>query len=359
VREGKPGDTPIVLAQIGCGYWGPNLLRNFSAQADCRVKWVAEIDVERQEYVRRSFPQSRITSSWEEAVRDPEVDAVVIATPPGTHYAMARSSLAAGKHVLVEKPLATSTADADDLVRLARDGGRVLMAGHTFLYNMAVRYLRDLIAGGQIGEVLYVYAQRLNLGQVRSDVNAWWSLAPHDLSILLHLLNGPPETIAARGVTCLQPGIEDVVFAVLTWKQGVTAHVHVSWLDPGKVRRLTVVGSRKMVVYDDVSADKIAILDKGVDRVPKLGERMDFDLVGGWQLQHRTGDVLLPRIAAVEPLKVEASHFLECMRSGAAPITGAPHARDVVAVLEAGQESLRRGGETVRLDTPPPGIRAS
>jgi predicted dehydrogenase len=225
----------------------------------------------------------------------------------------------------------------------------VLMAGHTFLYNMAVRHLKDLIADGSIGEVLYMYAQRLNLGQVRSDVNAWWSLAPHDLSILIHLMSAMPETVAARGVACLQPGIEDVVFAALTWKGGVTAHLHLSWLDPGKVRRLTVVGSRKMVVYDDVSENKIAILDKGVDRVPKLGERMDFDLVSDWQLQHRTGDVILPRIAAVEPLQVEAAHFLECIRSGAAPLTGAPQARDVVAVLEAGDESLRRDGQTVRL----------
>jgi predicted dehydrogenase len=359
MHDGRPANTPIVLAQIGCGYWGPNLLRNFSAQADSRVKWVAELDVERQEYVRRTFPHSGVTSSWEEAILDPEVDAVVVATPPDTHYTLARAALAAGKHVLVEKPLATSTSDADDLVRLARAGRQVLMAGHTFLYNMAVRHMKDLITSGQIGDVLYVYSQRLNLGQARSDVNAWWSLAPHDLSILLYLLGDLPETVAVRGVTCVQPGIEDVAFAVLTWSHGVVAHVHVSWLDPGKVRRMTVVGSRKMVVYDDVSEDKIAILDKGVDRVPKLGERMDFDLVGGWQLRHRTGDVLLPRIADIEPLKTEAAHFLDCIRNGTPSMTGAPHARDVVAVLEAGHESLRRGGEAVRLDIASPfGVRA-
>jgi len=341
----------VVLAQIGCGYWGPNLLRCFSSHPACRVKWVAELDAERRGYVQTNFPLSAVSASWEEVVSDPEVEAVIIASPAATHHALAKAALLAGKHVLVEKPLAMSAGAVDELAALAAARKLVLMAGHTFLYNMAVRYMRELVTSGQVGEVFYLYTQRLNLGQVRSDVNAWWNLAPHDVSILIYLLGGErPASVSVRGVALLQPAIEDVAFAVLSWSSGVTAHVHVSWLDPGKVRRVTVVGSRKMVVYDDVRDDKIAIFDKGIDRVPKLGDRMDFDHFDGYQLLHRTGDVLLPRIAAQEPLRIEADHFLECIRTGATPLTGPAHARDVVAVLEAGQESLRRKGESVRLE---------
>ncbi len=338
----------VVLAQIGCGYWGPNLLRAFTGLPGCTVKWVAEPRPARQEYVRANLPQAAVTSSWGEAVADPEVQAVVIASPAATHFELARAALLAGKHVLVEKPLAMSVAGVDELAALATERGLVLMAGHTFLYNSAVRRTRELIVAGELGELYYLYTQRLNLGQVRSDVNVWWNLAPHDVSILLYLLGGErPQAIAVRGVAYLQPGIEDVAFAVLTWKGGVTAHVHVSWLDPGKVRRVTVVGGRKMVVCDDVSEQKIAVYDKGVDRVPKLGERMDFDAFDGYQLLQRSGDIVLPWIDLQEPLKVEAAHFLECIRSGAQPLTDAHHARDVVAVLVAGQQSLERGGAPV------------
>ncbi len=340
----------LVLAQIGCGYWGPNLLRSFVAQPGCRVKWVAERRAARRTYVEESFPGIAVTASGEEVLSDPEVDGIVVASPAATHFELAKAALLAGKHVLVEKPLATSVALADELAALAAARRLTLMAGHTFLYNSAVRYVRELVAQGQLGDLYYVYTQRLNLGQVRADVNVWWNLAPHDVSILLYLMNGErPASVAVRGVSYLQPGVEDVAFAVLAWKGGVTAHVHVSWLDPGKVRRVTVVGSRKMVVYDDVSEDKIAILDKGVDRVPQVGERMDFDRFDGYQLLHRSGDILLPRLEAQEPLRVEAAHFLECIRTGTTPLTGPQHARDVVAVLEAGQESLRNGGTTLPL----------
>jgi predicted dehydrogenase len=342
------------LSQLGCGYWGPNLLRNFSAQPDCQVKWVAEMSADRRAYVDANFPRTRTTPEWEKALNDPEVDAVVIATPAATHFDLVRKALGAGKHVFVEKPLATSTAEADVLVALATSAGKVLMAGHTFLYNAAVRHAKKLLDQGELGQLYYLYSHRLNLGQVRSDVNAWWNLAPHDVSILLYLKDGAlPATVAAHGVDYIQPGIEDVVFATLTWPDRVTAQVHVSWLDPGKVRRMTLVGSRKMVVYDDVSDDKIAVIDKGVDRVPKVGERMDYDESGAYQLFHRAGDVLLPRIKFDEPLKVEAAHFLDCVRNGKEPISGPAHARDVVAVLEAGQRSLREGGGPVAVAARP------
>jgi len=335
----------VVLAQIGCGYWGPNLLRVFSAQPGCRVKWVAEGRPERREYVRSSYPQVGVAESVQAVLDDAEVEGVVIATPASTHFELARAALLLGKHVLVEKPLAFTLKDADALLRLSDRSGRVLMVGHTFLYNDAVRRMRELIDSGEIGDIHYVYTQRLNLGQIRTDVNVWWNLAPHDVSILSYLLGGQKaETVTAQGVAQLQAGIEDVVFAVVRYPSGVTAHVHVSWLDPGKVRKVIVVGSRKMLVYDDVRDQKLAIFDRGIDRVPALGDRMDFDRYDGYQLIRRLGDVVLPNVEVREPLKVEAAHFLGCVRDGSAPLTGPCHGRDVVATLEAGQRSLGGGG---------------
>jgi predicted dehydrogenase len=331
----------LVLAQIGCGYWGPNLLRNFSSQKDCWVKLVVDGSAERRAYVEANFPRSQTAPNIEAAASDPEIDAVVIATPAGSHYGLAKVFLKAGKHILVEKPLATTCPQADELIKLSEDTGKVLMAGHTFLFNPAVHYVKKLLDSGDLGETYYIYSQRLNLGQVRTDVNAWWNLAPHDVSILLYWMNNTlPTSVSAQGISYIQPGIEDVVFATLTWASGVTAHVHVSWLDPGRVRKMSIVGSRKMVVYDDISDDKIAVLDKGVDRIRKAGENMDYDNFNNFQLFHRMGDVLLPRIDFQEPLKVEAAHFLDCLRNGGQPLTGPKHARDVVAVLEAGGKSL-------------------
>lgn len=341
--------TDIVIAQIGCGYWGPNVLRNFSSQQNCWVKFVADINPERQAYVKNNFPRSEAVGDYAELLADPEVDAVIVATPASSHYAIAKQALESGKHVFVEKPLATNVADAEALVALAASKSRILMAGHTFLYNPAVRYAKSLLDNNELGQLYYIYSQRLNLGQVRSDVNAWWNLAPHDVSILLYLMKDElPVSVSAVGVSYIQPGIEDVVFATLKWASGVIGHIHVSWLDPGKVRKMTLVGSRKMVSYDDVGDDKIAVFDKGVDRVPKIGERMDYDQAGSYQLIHRTGDIWLPRVDFKEPLKLEAAHFLECLRDGKTPLTGPKHARDVVAVLEATQTALH-SGESVTL----------
>jgi len=340
----------VVIAQIGCGYWGPNLLRNFSAQSLCWVKYVADERPERLSYVKANYPRTQVVNHIAEVLSDPQVDAVVIATPAATHYQLTKEVLLANKHVFVEKPLATSTRHADELIALANARQRILMAGHTFLYNAAVSYTKKLLDEKQLGQVYYIYSQRLNLGQVRSDVNAWWNLAPHDVSILLYLMkNELPVSVSAVGVSYIQPGIEDVVFATLKWGSGVSAHIHVSWLDPGKVRKMTFVGSSKMVVYDDISDDKIMVLDKGVDRVPKIGERMDYDQVN-YQLVHRMGDVWLPRISLQEPLKVEAAHFLECLRTGEQPLSGPTHARAVVAVLEAAQTALIEGREVTLTD---------
>ncbi len=337
--------TPIVVAQIGCGYWGPNLLRNFNANKHCFVKYVVDPRPERRKFVEANYPRCTATEDVTGVFTDSAVQAVIVATPAATHFEMAMRAVEHGKHVFVEKPLAMSVSDADKLIAAATARKLTLMVGHTFLYNSAVRHVRKLLDEGQLGETYYLYSQRLNLGQIRTDVNAWWNLAPHDVSILLYLMQGRmPATIAAQGVDYIQRGIEDVVFATLTWPDKVAASIQVSWLDPHKIRRMTVVGSRKMVVYDDVSDDKITIYDKGIDRVPRVGEKMDFDNPNGFQLLHRSGDILLPKLTMTEPLQVEAGHFIECVQTGQEPLTGPRHARDVVAILEAGQQALKSGG---------------
>lgn len=332
----------IVVSQLGCGYWGPNLLRSFSSEPGCEVRWVADQREERRQYVRNNFPLSRVTTSSREAMEDPEVEAILVATPAATHFELVKTALELGKHVFVEKPLATRVHEAEELARLAESKGRVLMVGHTFLYNPAVRFLKNYIDKGELGRIHYIYCQRLNLGQVREDVNVWWNLAPHDISILLYLFDGKlPTSVFASGKDFIQKGIEDIAFGIFTWRDGTMAQIHNSWLDPGKVRKITVVGSRRMIIYDDLIDDKIAIFDKGVDRVPAAPDRrMDYDRFDKFQLLHRAGDVWLPRIEFKEPLKIEASHFLECVRSGANPLSGPRHAVDVVRCLEAGMDSM-------------------
>lgn len=332
----------IRVAQIGCGYWGPNLLRNLVANPGCAVASVAEASADRRRYVAERFPGIRTLGDWRQAVADDAVDAVVIATPAASHCEIAAAALAAGKDVLVEKPLATSVDDAARLEKLARRRGRVLMTGHTFLYNGAVRHFRDLIVSGEVGDPYYLYARRLNLGMVRSDVNVWWNLAPHDISILIYLMGEPPKSVSASGMDYLQPGIEDVVFARLTWPNRVTAQIHVSWLDPGKVRQVTLVGSRRMVVYDDMIDDKITVYDKGFDFVPRAGDGMDYDEPVMHDLVGRSGEVRSPALDLREPLAEEIAHFLECIRTRGEPLTGPAHAQAVIAVLEAGQRSLAR-----------------
>jgi predicted dehydrogenase len=326
------------LAQIGCGYWGPNLLRNFSSLPGCRVKYVVEASPERRKFVQTNFPQTAAVPSCEAVLADPEVSAVVIATPAGSHFALAKQFLLAGKHVFVEKPLATKVCEVDELATIAAARELVVMAGHTFLFNTAVRYVKKLIDGGELGEIRYIYSQRLNLGRIRSDVDALWNLAPHDISILQYWLGDPdPLSVARRGLDYIQEGVEDVVFLNIIYPNKVMASVHVSWLDPQKVRKMVVVGSRKMVIYDDVADDKIAIYDKGIDRKAILGENMDFDKPQTAQFSYRNGDILLPQINFAEPLKAEADHFLDCVRNHHVPITGIAHARKVVSILEQAQ----------------------
>jgi predicted dehydrogenase len=332
--------TPITLAQIGCGYWGPNLLRNFSVLPDCRVKYLVDTSEERRAYVGKNFPATKTIADLETVWQDAEVDGVIIATPAGSHFELARTALQSGKHVLVEKPLATRASEVDALGLLASERQLIVMAGHTFLYNSAVRYVKDLIDKGELGDIRYIYSQRLNLGRIRSDIDALWNFAPHDVSIIQYWLGDPePAKVTRQGMAYLQPGVDDVVFLNITYPNKVMANIHVSWLDPQKTRKIIVVGSKKMVIYDDVAEDKIAIYDKGIDHSAVLGKNMDFDRLPLMQFSYRSGDILLPKVDWIEPLRCEAEHFLASIRTGHQPLTGIVHARRVVGILEQAEKA--------------------
>ncbi len=325
----------IVLAQFGCGYWGPNLLRNYSALPNCRVKYVVDASPDRRAYVAANFPQAQAVESIGPVLTDPEVKGVIIATPAGTHFELAKQALQAGKHVFVEKPLATKVTEVDELARSAAERKLVVMAGHTFIYNAAVRYVKKLMDDGELGEIRYIHSQRLNLGRIRSDIDALWNFAPHDISIIQYWLGDPePLSVFRQGMDYMQEEVDDVVFLSLVYPGKIMANIHVSWLDPQKVRKMIVVGSRKMVVYDDVADDKIAIYDKGIDRRAVLGENMDFDNPRRLQFDYRSGDILMPQIRFSEPLRAEAEHYVDCIRNQRVPLTGIDHARKVVSILE-------------------------
>jgi predicted dehydrogenase len=324
------------LGQIGVGYWGPNLLRNLVANSRCVVKKVADFSSERRQYIQSIYPSIETCKDAAEVLQDPSIDAVVIATPVATHFELTMKALACGKHALVEKPLATHAAEVEKIGTLADENGLVAMVGHTFLFNAAVRHVKKLIASGDLGDIRYIYSQRLNLGRIRHDVDALWNFAPHDISIIQYWLDNPkPLSVIKRGVAYIQDGIDDVVFMNIMYPGKIMANIHVSWLDPSRVRLMTVVGSRKMVVYDDTVENKIAISDKGIDRIAVLGENMDYDNQYFRMFNHRSGDVLLPKIDFSEPLKVEIDHFFDCVQNGTACAAGVQHAMRVVEILES------------------------
>lgn len=339
----------VNVALVGLGYWGPNLARNIAAVQGGRLHSLCD---SRQEQLARYAPQYpgvRTAIDYGVILADPAVDALILATPMETHHRLARAALEAGKHVLVEKPLATTSVDCEDLVALADARGLTLMVGHVFVYNAAVRKIREYIDSGVVGEVLYIYSQRLNLGQIRQDANALWNFGPHDLSILGYWLRSEPTNVVAQGYDYLQPGIEDVVFMTLDYPGGIAANIHISWLDPLKVRRMTVVGSEKMVVYDDVRADsRIVLYDRGVTKTPRLPDGTAqaslgrYETYAEFQLLLRAGDVLIPKIDFEEPLRLEVQHFVDCILSGTTPLTDGREGLRVVRTLEAAQRSLEQ-----------------
>ena len=324
---------PLTLGLAGLGYWGPNLARNFDDLPGARLTWLVERDEERRERYGSRYPDARTTTRFEDLLEDDSLRAVVIATPAVTHHELARQALLAGKHVFVEKPLALSAEAGEELVALAEERGLVLMPGHLLLYHPGVAKLKELVDSGHLGRLLYVYGNRQNLGQIRRDENALWSLGAHDLSVILHLVGEEPAEAWARGESFVNEGIEDVVFCYLRFPSGVVAHMHLSWLDPHKMRRMTVVGDVKMAVFDDMELErKVTVYDKGTEQ--------GTDTYGEWRT--RTGDISIPRIPNDEPLRLECEHFLTLLQGAGDRLAAARDGLAVVRTLEQLQASLER-----------------
>jgi predicted dehydrogenase len=333
----------IAVGVVGCGYWGPKLIRNFYSIPGSDLHMVADLRQDRLDHITALYPAVKTTTSYAELL-DSDVEAITIATPVSRHFEMARDALLHDKHVLIEKPLTQDTSQAEELVRLAAERQRVLMVGHTFEYNPAVEYLKGFINNGGLGKVFYINATRVNLGIFQKDINVIWDLAPHDVSILLYVLGMRPEKVSARGAAYVQPNVEDVAYVTLHFPTGVMADIRVSWLDPCKIRRLTVVGSKKMVVYDDVDlTEKIRIYDKGVDAPPYS------DTLEQFRLSYRYGDITTPAISEAEPLELECRHFVDCIRNGRTPRSDGVVGMQVVRILECAQQSLKNGGESIAI----------
>jgi predicted dehydrogenase len=337
------------------GYWGPNLARNLATLESCELAWCCDLDDDKRSHWESAFPQARFTPDFDDLLMDPDLSAIVIATPGSTHAALAQRVLEAGKNCFVEKPLAHDTESAEGLVRLANERGLVLMVGHLLCYHPGVRQLADLIARGELGQVRYVHAQRLNLGKLRADENALWSLGAHDVSVLLELAGGEPIEVSARGEAFMRKGVEDVVFAHVRFDTGLVSHLHLSWLDPHKVRRITVVGSERMATLDDMALErKLSIWDNSFASLS--------DTYGEYIT--RSGPVHSPMVLNTEPLRLECAHFVECLRTGERPHTDGAAGVRVVTVLEALQSSLEAGGAPVSVPAPTdlgtkrPGIHA-
>jgi len=333
----------VRIAVVGAGAWGINHVRAMSRTPGAELVMVCDASVDARDRAQAIAPKARVAGDISEALGASDVDAVVLATPAKDHAEQARMVLNAGKHVLVEKPLALDAADAHAVVSAAETHKRVLMVGHLMLFHPAVERLKAMIDGGELGRIYYIYAVRVNLGRVRQDENALWSLAPHDVSMIEYLLSDQPESVSARGGTYLQTRVEDVVFVNLRFRSGVTAQIQVSWLDPRKERRLTIVGAHKMVEFDDVHpVEKIRVYDKGVDRPPSFTEYAQY-------LSIRNGDIHIPQIPMVEPLERECRHFIECVAQDKRPLTDGHSALRVVRVLEAAQKSLESDGIPIEI----------
>ena len=341
--------NPLRVAVIGAGYWGPNLIRNLNEAPGADPVAVADLSQERLDAIKKRFPAVRLTTDHTALFDDKNIDAVCIATPVNTHRALVEQALAAGKHVFVEKPLAATSTDAEAMVRAAEKAGRTLMVGHTFVYNPAVVAVRTLIETGELGRVNYVDSQRVNLGLHQFDINVLWDLGPHDVSISLYWLAEEPEWVQCIGACYVQPDIEDVVFLTMGFPSGALAHAHLSWLAPSKLRTMTVVGAKKMAVYDDVHPqERVKVYDFGV-------ELLDHEEL---RRSYRAGDIHSPRVAITEALQLEMRHFIECIQSGKKPRSDGEAGLRVVRVLEAGMRSLRSGGARVAYHSAPEAARA-
>ena len=337
MNNGYRKDRNVRVAGVGCGYWGPNVIRNLDAVDGFELAYVCDADAQRLAPVAARYPSATATTRVEHILEDRSVDAVYLATPVSTHYELARRALLRDKHVLIEKPLATTVSQAEELAALAASRGLTLMVGHTFVFSPPVRKVKELIDGGTIGEIYYVETTRVNLGLFQKDVSVLWDLGPHDISILIYWLGEVPVQVSARGRSYLGEALEDVAFLTLEFPSGILAQVQISWLAPSKLRRTSIVGRQQMVVYDDLEpVEKVKVFDRGVDRQPAS--------FGEFQLTYRSGDILSPRLDTTEPLYIECQHFLDCIRNGHTPDTSPQSGVEVVRVIQAAERSLRCGG---------------
>ncbi len=334
----------VNIAVAGCGYWGPNLVRNFASIEDCIVKKVCDLDPERLNHIRSIYPSVQITDSYQSLLADKDIDAIAIATPVRYHYEMANKSLAHGKHTFIEKPMASSAAQCQDLIKVAEENKLRLMVGHTFLYSTPIGKIKEIIDSGELGEILYINCRRLNLGLFQKDINATWDLAPHDISIILHIINQQPESVNCQGKAHINSEIEDITIITLNFSGSVLATIQSSWLDPKKVREITIVGDKKMLVYDDIEPnEKIKVYDKKVDVPPH------YDTFAEFQYSYHYGDMHSPYLDLAEPLKIECKHFISCIQNNTKPLSGGKEGLRVVQILEAANKSLKNNGNRVMI----------
>src|ERR1044071_8018372 len=327
----------IKVGVVGCGYWGPNLVRNFRSLPDCSLKMMCDISENRLDHLKSLYPEVNGETDFSHMLNGAGLDAVVIATAVKLHFPMAKASLLAGKHTLIEKPMAASSRECEELIEIARTKGLVLMVGHTFLYSPAVKKIKDIVDWGDIGDLRYISARRLNLGLFQKDINVAWDLAPHDLSIILYIMGESPLSVNCRGSAHVTPNIEDVTSMSLGFSRNRSAMVHSSWLDPRKIREMTIVGSKRMIVYDDVAPlEKIRIFDARVERPPH------YDTFAEFHFAYHYGDMYAPYIKQEEPLKAECQHFLDCIREGRSPVSNGEQGLELVRILEASSVSLKQ-----------------
>lgn len=331
---------------MGCGYWGPNLIRNFLSLKGCEVAKICDTSIERLNRMQEIYPDIETTTDFDAILADKDLSAVAIATPVNTHFGLAKKSLMAGKHTFLEKPMASSADQCRELINIAERRHLTLMVGHTFIYSAPVRYIKQIVESGELGDVLYISSQRLNLGLFQKDINVTWDLAPHDISIVLYLLNRLPSTVNCQGRSHVHPTVEDVTNMTLGFDNGAMALIHNSWLDPHKVRKMTIVGSKRMVVYDDNKPlEKLRIYDRRVNSPPHYETYAEF------HYSYHYGDISIPYLKQAEPLKDQCSHFLYCIRNKTTPETSGQMGLQVVDILEAASASLKNDGSKVFVQT--------
>ena len=334
---------------IGCGYWGPNLIRNFAELDNARLLWICDRDRARLDKIGRRFPQAGTTTDPARLFEDPRLDAVCIVTPVATHYDFARSALEAGKHVLIEKPFTRTAREAEELVSIGERRALTLMVDHTFVYTGAVRKIKEMVAGGELGDLLYFDSVRINLGLFQSDVNVVWDLAPHDLSIMDYIVGRQPVSLTATGSCHVEPGIENIAYVQLRFSDSLIAHFHFNWLSPVKIRRTLIAGSRRMIVYDDIEpTEKVRVYDSGVDAHHR-NDGDDKEAAYQKLVSYRTGDVWVPKLDATEALRYVCAEFLDAIRDRRAPLTDGHAGLRSVRLLEAAQESINHGGRFINL----------